>query len=141
MIWCLLRTFDLALTGSLLQLLHMTWTYLLETSDNQIWRYQVDHVKERVLSVVQPSVIGSTWDHTHLVSGVMEPTPATVPAAHTTTPVLYKRILLRLQQAVIQSRRYPTREHHAPNYYRPSVISCRVGSICSYSQVMCKPFL
>ena len=100
---------------------HGPLSYLLETSDNRIWRRHVDHVKKRVPSVVQPSVIGTddtTWDHTELVSGVMEPTPATVPAVPTTEPV-QETTPETATVSGTESRRYPTREHHAPNYYRP----------------------
>ena len=102
---------------------HGPRTYLLETADKLIWRRHIDHVKERVQSPVispQPqSPEDNTWEAAQLVPGAVAPTPVFEPVEQSSVNAETTTQNHSPPTEPTESRRYPTREHRAPDYFRP----------------------
>ena len=112
-------------------------SYLVQTTDNQVWRRHVDHVKSRVVRAEtgnrsDPNQ-GDSWDID--VFGTAQPSDETtepnMPAETTeeqsgsvSTDDVTDSTMNPEPSTVdssVETRSYPQREHHAPNYYRPGV--------------------
>ena len=103
---------------------HGPLSYLLEITDQQLWRRHVDQVKERTRSPVptsqSPSSEDTTWVPEQLVPGAVLPTPAPRPAVHTEPIEQLSAIpeTTPLDETPQTGPRYPTRDRRAPNYFR-----------------------
>ena len=104
---------------------HTCYGYLLETTDQQVWRRHVDQVNDQTRSPVPTSQSSSseetTWVLEQLVPGAVLPTPAPRPAVHTEPVELSSAIpeTTPPDETPQTEPRYPTRDRRAPNYFRP----------------------
>ena len=110
-------------------------SYLLETTDKQLWRRHLDHVKARTASSVpfsQPQHDPDMWNNVGTSSEdtaehVAESTPAdsTATEAERSSMNSTGDDSQAVPEASVVSntdvRRYPRREHHTPDYFRPEV--------------------
>jgi hypothetical protein len=104
-------------------------SYLVETTDKLLWRRHVDHLKERTIRpsaspapdpdpdpdgehfgpLLQPTS-SEQQDAEHAEEPAPESDPVVTPSETTTPP----------GTPTVTARPYPSREHAAPDYYRPS---------------------
>ena len=128
MILCLAKISDLVHTGYIPATViarQGPLSYLLETTDQQVWRRHVDQVNDQTRSPVPTSQSSSseetTWVLEQLVPGAVLPTPAPRPAIHTEPVELSSAIpeTTPPDETPQTEPRYPTRDRRAPNYFRP----------------------
>ena len=113
-------------------------SYLLETAEKQLWRRHVDHVKTRTNShkYVSPQAQSNTtegaWDHatgttSSTVRNFEQGTETDVGSDNQqstdnvsgTDSNTSSEPATTVNPTSDQTRRYPGREHHTPEYYRP----------------------
>ena len=106
---------------------HGPLSYLLETSDQQVWKRHVDQVTAVAPSPLQPFQPSSdtddaTWEPAGPALGAAETIPATEPAViteHVEPSSAAQETTPASDTSQTGSRRYPARERHAPAFFRP----------------------